>query len=154
MGHCKIHDADASVRMLVKFKLFFQKWRADRWYWGYIFTLRQIIFSCTLLVADDATTQFFFVVVILVGYNTLLALLVPWRLFELNVFEFTLICLLVIMLLSQNILNEPPTNIAKFERVFFFVFCIADYRHCFVCVARLHRNCNGWKYQNQFCRLP
>merc|ERR1712050_742415 len=34
-------DAAKSIVLLKQFKLFFARWRPDRAFWGYIFTLRQ-----------------------------------------------------------------------------------------------------------------
>merc|ERR1712032_1474987 len=43
-------NVSGSMREVVKFKLFFQKWRAERWYWGYVFTWRQMLFACVFAV--------------------------------------------------------------------------------------------------------
>merc|ERR1712032_199672 len=105
-----------------KFKLFFQRWRPGQWYWGYVFTVRQLLFACTFLIADEKSAQIFFVVV-LIAYNSLLVLVAPWRLFEINVLEFMSSFLLVVMLISQNILMEPPaTSRKQIENVFVVMF--------------------------------
>jgi len=110
-------DATASVQMLVRFKLFFQKWRPDRWYWGYVFVLRQILFACTLLLATDAVSQLVFGIVVLVSYCVVLALLVPWRWFEMNIVEFLFGIMLVFMLVVQIAMMDA-VDISKFGKMF------------------------------------
>merc|ERR1711862_145378 len=78
--------------------------------------------ACSLLVSDDAVGQIFFVVIILTFYNTALVLLLPWRFFEINVLEFSMTVLLLIMLLSQNILNDAPAYPEQFKRIFITFF--------------------------------
>jgi len=106
-------DATASVQMLVRFKLFFQRWRPDRWYWGYVFVLRQILFACTLFVATDAVSQLVFGIIVLVSYSVVLALLVPWRWLEMNVVEFLFGIMLAFMLVVQIAMMDP-VDISKF----------------------------------------
>merc|ERR1712032_1249232 len=62
-------NISGSMREVVKFKLFFQKWRAERWYWGYVFTWRQMLFACVFAMSSDAFVQLFMVLVVLNVYN-------------------------------------------------------------------------------------
>merc|ERR1712032_261721 len=110
-------DATASVQRLVSFKLFFQRWRPDRWYWGYVFVLRQMLFACTLLFATDAVSQLVFGIIVLVSYSVVLALLVPWRWFEMNIVEFLFGIMLVFMLVVQIAMMDT-LDISKFGKMF------------------------------------
>merc|ERR1712032_724777 len=95
-------NPEKSVRLLVQYKLFFQRWRPECWYWGLVFTCRQILLSCTLLIARDAWEQVCFLVGVLMCYSIVLVAVSPWRLFELNIFEASLISILVFVLIAST----------------------------------------------------
>jgi len=121
-------DAQTSVKLLVRFKLFFQRWRPDRWYWGYVFVLRQMLFACILVVAGDAAAQLVFAIVILVSYCVVLALFSPWRLFEMNVVEFVFGVMLVFLLVIQlALISEEEQNnfVQMFEILLALLVCFA-----------------------------
>lgn len=143
-------DAGVSIQMLVRFKLFFQRWRCDRWYWGFVFVLRQILLACTLIIAEDAFGQIFFVVSVLSIYNVFLAFWVPWRLFEINVVEFLLTVLLVLLLLAALAFTDSTEKTEEYAQVFSSMFvlllCVgAIYilRVCFGIVAGDRQNFVG-----------
>merc|ERR1712032_623416 len=132
---CKT-NASASMREAVKFKLFFQKWRAERWYWGYVFTWRQMLFACVFAISNDAFVQLFMVLVLLNVYNMFLAALRPWRSLELNIFEFALNLVFVVLLLSQFPESDSHLNASSF-RILSLVLTIAYFCIIVVCVLRV-----------------
>merc|ERR1712032_22058 len=127
-------DVSVSMRETIKFKVFFQKWRAERWYWGYVFTWRQMLFACVFSISSDPFTQLFMVIVVLNVYNVLLAALCPWRLFELNCLEFALNILLVFLVMSQIPELDSHSNASNFRNVSFVLLIIY---FCILCVCRL-----------------
>jgi len=133
------NNISVSMREVVKFKLFFQKWRAERWYWGYIFTWRQMLFACVFAMSNDAFVQLFMVLVLLNIYNMFLAALRPWRSFELNIFEFALNLVFVVLLLSQFPENDSLVNASLFRSLSFVLtmvyFCIIVCCVLRVCLA-------------------
>merc|ERR1712222_228064 len=127
-------NVSISMSEVVKFKLFFQKWRAERWYWGYVFTWRQMLFACVFSISSDPFTQLFMVIVVLNVYNVLLAALCPWRLFELNCLEFALNILLVFLVMSQFPELDLHSNASNFRNVSFVLLMIY---FCILCVCCL-----------------
>jgi len=127
-------DVSVSMRETIKFKVFFQKWRAERWYWGYVFTWRQMLFACVFSISSDPFTQLFMVIVVLNVYNVLLAALCPWRLFELNCLEFALNILLVFLVMSQFPELDLHSNASNFRNVSFVLLMIY---FCILCVCCL-----------------
>merc|ERR1719188_819595 len=121
-------NVDTSLQTSIKFKLFFQRWRAERWYWGYIFTWRQMLFACVFAMSNDAFVQLFMVLVLLNLYNMFLAALRPWRSLELNIFEFALNLVFVVLLLSQFPENDSRLNASLFRNLSFVLtmayFCL------------------------------
>merc|ERR1712032_1735326 len=121
-------NISVSMRAAVKFKLFFQKWRPERWYWGYVFTWRQMLFACIFAISNDAFVQLFMVIAVLNVYNMFLAALRPWRLLELNIFEFALNLVFVVLLLSQFPERDSHLNASSFQTLSFVLtvvyFCI------------------------------
>jgi len=135
--YARRYDFEASIVLLTRFKLFFQRWRSDRWYWGYMFTLRQMLFACTVLFYTTAFDQIKFAVSILTVYNLCLALLLPWRLFEINVFEFIISTLFVFLLLNAIGIIPPPVNEIKYVNT--------------VCVFLVLLVCSGVVYIGRVC---
>jgi len=115
IAYLRRKDFDGSILLLVRFKLFFQRWRPDRWYWGWFFCLRQMLFACMLFVGNDAAEQITFAVSVLSIYNVGLALLFPWRMFEINVIEFVMTILLVFVLVYMFGVVPRAANENKFR---------------------------------------
>merc|ERR1712013_189267 len=109
------------------------------------------LLACTLLIASDAFGQIFFLVSVLSIYNVCLALLAPWRLFEMNCVEFVMTLLLVLILLSLFPLTDQTEEINKFESLFSLLFtlilCVGIVyvlRVCFSATSGFKTKFGGW----------
>merc|ERR1712032_1434440 len=71
-------------------------------------------------ISNDAFTQLFMVLVLLNVYNMFLAALRPWRSLELNIFEFVLNLVFVVLLLCQFPVSDSHLNAGLFRN---FSFC-------------------------------
>merc|ERR1712032_691659 len=138
-GYAIRNDESSSIRHLVKYKIFFQRWRPERWYWGYVFTWRQMLLALVFSVSNEPSVQLFLVLVLLNVYNMVLATLRPWRSSELNMLEFMLNFVFVALLLSQFPDIDPGVDTSLFRNLsvvllflYICVLCLGAFR---VCVA-------------------
>merc|ERR1712032_796098 len=83
-----------------------------------------------------AFLQLFMVLVLLNIYNMFLAALRPWRSFELNVLEFALNLVFVVLLLSQFPENDSHVNANSFRNLS-FVLVILYFSIIVACVLRV-----------------
>jgi len=119
---CVLHrdriDHKKSMVLLVRFKLFFSRWRPERWFWGYVFTMRQQLLVLTLMIAgDDVYSQLVYTSSILLLHCTLLCLLLPWRLLELNVLEIITLLMLIVLINCVGAFADPTSQTNSFETV-------------------------------------
>jgi len=115
-------DQQASMRLLGRCKIFFKRWRPERWFWGYVFVLRQVFISLVHLFApNDGFVQSIFMVSILVVYCVATTHFQPWKLWEMNIFE-TVVTLLIVLALMFGVTRPKkiPTHVS--ERVLIIMF--------------------------------
>merc|ERR1712032_1265430 len=100
----------ATQHRLKQFKLFFQNWRASCWWWGYWFTLRQQLFSLSLVLAgQDMYVLTMWLTTILVLHVVGLAAFTPWLCYEINMVEI-FSSVVVVGILSASIVNAEPAE--------------------------------------------
>merc|ERR1712032_1216984 len=97
------HEHRVVAIFLSRFKLCFVKWRPDRWFWGYVFVMRQQLLACSLTLFGGAPfARIFWSLWILVCYSMLLCLSTPWRVVELNVFECVVTLFIVLLVVCSS----------------------------------------------------
>jgi len=96
-----------SQQVMYTFKLFFARWRAECWWWGVCFSLRQQLLALSLIfVADDGPSQIVWACSLFAGYLALVCLFRPWLITELNCLD-ALGSVIVIVVLSMVGLIPP-----------------------------------------------
>jgi len=118
------HNDEVSMNLLVKYKSLFSKWRPQCWYFGVFMTLRQQMLTCTLLFfKDDVWGQTIWIVLVIVASSIVTAFVVPWRLFEVCVFETFVNFCVVTAIFCMAAFNEQTTRPQRFEVVSFISCC-------------------------------
>merc|ERR1740122_417756 len=70
---------EVAIRLLIRFKCFFSKWRPACWYWGYVLCVRQQLLTCTLsFFSDDIWAQMFWVIILVFAISVACAFVEPW----------------------------------------------------------------------------
>merc|ERR1712032_268342 len=108
--HRSRFDFVTTQHKLTQFKLFFQNWRAECWWWGYWFTLRQQLFSFSLVLAGkDAYVLTLWLTSLLLIHVVGLSVCTPWLAYEMNVIEI-FSCSVIVCILSASIVNAAPSE--------------------------------------------
>merc|ERR1712032_374344 len=76
-----------------------------------------MVFACILFIGNDAAEQISFAVAVLSIYNVSLAMLLPWRMFEINIVECLLLVLLVFVLIYTSNLAPEVMNATKIKSI-------------------------------------
>jgi len=122
-----------ATNLMVQYKVFFSRWRPERWYWGFIFTLRQQLLALSLMVAgDDVFSQLMWVSTILLLHSCLLCVLMPWRIQEMNVFEIIAVILLLILVNCAGAFVGQTTKTDGFE---FMMVCLVVVAFATIAIA-------------------
>jgi len=147
---------EVAIRLLIRFKCFFSKWRPACWYWGYVLCVRQQLLTCTLsFFSDDIWAQMFWVIILVFAISVACAFVEPWLILELCVLDVFLHLCLVATIFCASVFNEPTENEQRFEMISGFIvvfmmiaFCIYEFR---VVVTLRVRASAFVSYPKQWC---
>jgi len=119
-------DPRVTIDLLVRFKLFFSRWRPERWYWGFVFTVRQQLLVLSLMVAgDDVYSQFVWTTSVLTAHVVLLTFFMPWRMLEMNVLEISTVTLTILLLFCVGAFLEPSVEPTKYDAAQLTIMVVA-----------------------------
>mmetsp|Transcript_74447 Transcript_74447/g.170758 ORF Transcript_74447/g.170758 Transcript_74447/m.170758 type:complete len:389 (+) Transcript_74447:3-1169(+) len=118
--------SSASPAFLVVFRFLFFRFRADRWYWGAILLVRNLILSFVpVTTPDDSHAQMVLLsTVLLVGLAPQAALW-PWKSNELNVVDMTLVCLAITTVACAAVSAPRSPNEGTFTVLMVLGFVLA-----------------------------
>merc|ERR1711920_476 len=114
------HSIESSANTLRAFKLFFAKWRAECWWWGFAYSLRQQLLALSLIfVSDDGASQVTWACSVFLVYTAAAMIFKPWLVMELNYVDGLGSCVLLMLLVVAGLTPpaEPTTEKTTYEAV-------------------------------------
>merc|ERR1711988_1817564 len=99
-GH---HEYGKPPPHLVRFRFLCGMFRPDVWWWGSVFSVRQVLLAIAPSIAvDDPNVQVVYVITVLVIYIGLVCSYRPWRASELNILDASSCTILVLFIAAQS----------------------------------------------------
>merc|ERR1712032_1068647 len=118
-------DINTTLRIHARFKIFFQKWRPENWYWGFVFVMQQQLLALTLTLFPSAPfSRLVWVLSVLFVYVIMLVFVLPWRVWEISLFEIVTTMVVFMMLLVCGAFVNPPQQ-SPFENLSIGLFIVA-----------------------------
>jgi hypothetical protein len=115
----------------VRFRFLFGNFRPDVWWWGSVFSVRQVLLAIAPSIAiNDPSVQVVFVISVLAVYIGLVCSYHPWRTTELNILD-ALSCIVLLLFIAAQSCFMPVTTSKYGMEVFmltllaaFGIFCL------------------------------
>jgi hypothetical protein len=102
-------------RIRVRCKFLVNRWRADTWYFGSVYMVRNLILALVGVISSTAVDQFAMMGVIMIVFLVGSLQVTPWKSIRLAQFDATISCIVIFATICGTVFTHYSVSVAYFE---------------------------------------